>query len=94
MTNMNPLELLKFVQGSQRNETEQLKMLAALSDAPPEDYEATVRLPQQNELPAFQLGDGGVGSQLMGLDYGVPAPVPDSPQADNASIGQLLVGEL
>lgn len=91
---MNPLELLKFVQGQTRNESEQLQMLATLAEPPAEDYQPKVRLPVQNEIPAYKVGDGSMGAVLANLEHGVAGPVIG--QQDNAgdSIGNLIVGEL
>lgn len=90
---MSPLEMLKFVQGSGRSEAEQLKMLAAMGDAPEEEDQIPLKLPVQNDIPAFKIGDGSVGSQLLGQDYGVPAPVFGEHDQSQPSIGQMLVGD-
>ena len=90
---MNPLELLKLVQGTARTEAEKLQALAGLADAPSEDFEQKMRLPVQNDIPAFKLGTGDIGSILAGLDYGVPAPVIGQESGGDISIGQLLIGE-
>ena len=90
---MNPLEILKFVQGQVNGGSEQLHALAALADAPGEDFQPTMRLPVQNPIPAFRLGDSGLGSLLANLDYGVPAPVLGQEIVRTPDIGQLLVGE-
>lgn len=90
---MNPLELIKFIESAVKGETQQLNALALMADAPSEEYIAAMRLPVQNELPAFALGDAGVGSDLANLDYGVAAPVPGQ-EATTQSIGELLIGEV
>ena len=91
---MNPLDLIKFVEAQTQNEQEQLEMLAALADAPSEDFASKMRLPVQNKIPSFHLGRGDVGSSLTGKDYGVPAPVIDAPPVEaGEDIGQLLIGE-
>ena len=90
---MGPLELLKLVQGTARTEAEKLQALAGLADAPPEDFEPKMKLPVQNDIPAFKLGTGDLGSILAGLDYGVAAPVIGQDTSGDASIGQLLIGE-
>ena len=91
--NMNPLELIKFVEQFFESERDQLHALAALSDAPPEDYVAKVRLPVQNTIPSFKIGDGGLGSILMGQNHGVPGPMLDSAEQKPLSIGQMLIGD-
>jgi len=91
--NMNPVELIKFVEQYFESERDQLHALAALSDAPPEDYTAHVRLPVQNPLPAFRIGDGNLGSILKGQNHGVPGPIIDKIGSEPLSIGQLLIGE-
>lgn len=90
---MNVLELIKLVQERAHTQEEQARLLASLADAPGEDFQPKVKLPVQNELPAFRLGDGSVGSLAAGLDYGVPAPVPGSEESREPSIGELLIGE-
>ena len=40
--NLNPLEMMQFVQANAQSEAEQLHMLAALADAPAEDYQAKI----------------------------------------------------
>jgi len=89
---MGPLELIRFIEANVDG-PEQLHALAALSDAPVEGFQSKIKLPVQNELPAFSLGDGGVGSSLRGLDYGVPAPVPGQESPAPLSVGELLVGD-
>jgi len=92
---MNPLELFKLVQNQYDNEQDQIHALAALADAPPEDYQATISLPVQNPIPAYRLGDGGLGSLLANTNYGVPAPVLGQEKSgETLSIGELLVGEI
>ncbi len=90
----NPLELLKFVQGKTRNESEALNMLAALADAPGEDFEAPIKLPTQNEIPLFKVGTDDTGSILAGYDHGEPAPVIGSEESAKLTIGDLLVGDM
>lgn len=91
---MNPLEMLKFVQGKTRDESEQLKLLASMGAAPDENYTPKIRLPVQNELPAFNLDNGKMGSILAGKNYGIAAPViGEEPPASN-DIGSLLVGDI
>jgi hypothetical protein len=90
---MDPLELLKFVQGSARTEAEQLNALAAMADAPGEDFVGRIKLPVQNKLPAFKLGKGDLGSILAGQDHGVAAPVIGQETSGEPTIGQLLIGE-
>lgn len=89
----NPLELLKFVQGKARNESEALQMLAVMADAPPEDYQAQVRLPTQSEIPSFQVGGNDAGSLLAGFNHGEAAPVIGQEINTPMSIGELLVGD-
>lgn len=91
---MGPLELMKFVESTVEGADEQLAALALLADAPGDDFTAPVRLPVQNELPAFKIGDGSLGSHLAELDYGVPAPVLGQPIEESQSIGDLLIGEI
>lgn len=91
---MNPLELIAFVE-SNIPEAEQLNALALLADAPEEDFKALMRLPVTNDLPAFHIGPEGLGSSLVGANYGVAAPLPgQEPVAAEPSIGELLVGEI
>lgn len=90
---MSPLELMKFVQ-VHVPATDQLHALAAMADAPAEDYVPLSPLPAQNVLPSFKLGDGGLGSILSGQNYGVPAPIFGEKDSSPPSIGQLLVGEI
>jgi len=89
---MNPMELFKFVQSQFRSESDQVNALAALQDAPPEDYQPLISLPMQNKIPAFKLGNGSLGSILANQDFGIAAPMIDE-AAPAPSIGQLLVGE-
>lgn len=90
---MMPLELLKFVQGQTGNEAEQLQALAALADAPGEDFSPRMSLPVQNDIPSFRIGDGSLGSLLAGTNYGIPAPVIGQEDSGEPSLGQLLIGE-
>jgi hypothetical protein len=90
---MNPMDLVKFVQ-AHIPAPDQVHALAALSDAPPEDYIPKIRLPTQNTLPAFKIGDDSPGSILAGQNYGVPAPVFGEKGSEPPTIGQLLVGEV
>ena len=92
---MNPFELFQFVKSRFDNEHDQLHALAALQDAPPEDFSPTIKLPVQNPIPAFRLGDGGLGSLLANQDYGVPAPVfGQESSGETLDIGELLVGDM
>ncbi len=91
---MNPVELIKFVREHFEPGSEQLQALAALSDAPPEDYKPVMQLPVQNELPAFKIGDGSPGSLLLNQGFGVPAPVFGQEGGGTPTIGQLLIGEM
>lgn len=94
---MNPIELMKFVGAQGLTEQEQIHALAALADAPPDDYVPKISLPSglmgPKEIPAFKLGNGGLGSMLANQDHGVPAPVFGQANTAILSIGQLLVGE-
>jgi len=89
---MNPMELLKFVQSQFSSESDQVNALAALADAPPEDYQPLISLPMQNKIPAFKLGNGSLGSILANQDFGIAAPMIGE-KSGVPSIGQLLVGE-
>lgn len=92
---VNPLEILKFVESAITGEAQQLNALALLAEAPSEDFAASIRLPVQNELPAYQLGNNGLGSTLANTDYGIAAPVPgQAPGIADQSIGELLTGDL
>ncbi len=91
---MNPIELIQFVQSQLTSESDQLRALAALADAPGEDFQAKIRLPVQNPLPAFKLGNDSLGSVLADHEYGVPAPVIGQSDTSTKSIGQMLVGEM
>lgn len=88
----NILELIKLVQGTARNESEQVRLLASLAEPPGEDFEAKMKLPVTNDLPAFNLGSG-LGSTIAGQDYGVAAPVFGQSGGGEPSLGQLLIGE-
>ena len=90
---MDPLDLLKLVNSTQRSEADKLQALAAMADAPGEDFMRGVKLPTQNAIPAFKLGNGGLGSMIAGTDYGIAAPVIGQKSNYNQSIGQLLIGE-
>ena len=92
---MNPLELVKLLQTSGLSEREQQEALAAMGEAPGEDYQPEMQLPHMNSIPAFRLGDGSMGSLLAGQDYGVAAPVLGQEQSftPNETVGQLLVGD-
>lgn len=90
---MNVMELIKFVQSHLPEGPAQVRALAALSDAPSEDFVPTIRLPVQNSVPAFKLGNEGLGSLLANLNYGVAAPVIGQEVAKTPDLGQLLVGE-
>lgn len=90
---MNPLEIIKFVQSQLGEGSEQLNALAALADAPGEDFQPTMKLPVHNHIPAFRLGDDGLGSVLANFNYGIPAPVLGQEVSMTPNIGQLLVGE-
>lgn len=90
---MNPFDLIKFVEENV-DSSEQLHALAALADAPGEDLVAKVRLPVQNEIPAFSLGNGKIGSMLAGTNYGVPAPVLGQAASKSPSLGELLIGDI
>lgn len=87
------MEIIKFVQSQTPNENEQAKMLAALVDAPGEDFEPKMPLPVQNEIPAYKLGDDSIGSILANQNKGIPAPIPNMPEQNERTIGQLLTGE-
>lgn len=91
---MTPMEIFKFVQDQLSEGPDRLHALAALSDAPGEDFQPTMQLPVQNPLPAFRLGDNGPGSLLANQSYGVPAPVLGREAEGTPDIGQLLVGEI
>ncbi len=90
---MNILELINFVESNVKTPQDQLNALAALQDAPDDEFQAKIRLPVQNEIPAFRVGDAGVGSVLKEQNYGVPAPVPGKVTPSELSIGELLIGE-
>ena len=93
--NMNPLELLKFIEGSVEGDANQLNALALMADAPADDFTSSMKLPVQNQIPAFQLGDKGLGSMLANLNYGSAAPVPgQAPEPASQSIGDMLTGEI
>ena len=91
---LSPLELVKLVQAHNVPESEQAEVLAALADAPPEDFAANMPLPTPNKLPAFKLGGKDLGSILAGKDYGMAAPLPGEKMQEEPTIGQLLVGEM
>jgi hypothetical protein len=91
---LSPLDLVKFVKSYSTNPQEQLQHLAALADAPGEDFESKIKLPMQRDIPAFNLGDGSLGSVLADQEYAVPAPVPGQENAQVPSVGELLVGEI
>lgn len=90
---MTALELLKMVQESGLSQREQLEALAALSDAPPQDYAPLMKLPIQNQLPSYRLGSDGIGDVLSGWNYGVAAPVIGQETVADSSLGQILLGE-
>lgn len=91
---LSPLDLVKFVQGHTTNPQEQLHHLAALADAPGKDYAPKIRLPVQREVPAFNVGDGSLGSILADQEYAMPAPVIGESGKGPPSIGELLVGDI
>ncbi len=91
---MNPLELIAFIEANVP-ETEQLNALALLADPPGEDFIPKARLPVVNELPAYHVGAGGLGTELAGTNYGVAAPViGQEVSTPTPSIGELLTGDL
>lgn len=91
---MNPLELIAFVEANVPA-AEQLNALALLADPPGEDFQVKTKLPVVNELPAFHVGQAGLGSELANTNYGVAAPVlGQAPQATELSIGDLLTGDI
>ena len=87
------MEILKFVESQFTSNSDQLMAMSALGDAPAEDYQPLISLPVQNEIPAFKLGNGSLGSILANQEFGVPAPMINSQDATVPSIGQLLVGD-
>lgn len=91
---MNPIDLIKFITETIASEPDRLNALAALSDAPPEDYVPKIQLPVQNDIPAFKIGNGSFGSMLLNQDYGIPAPVIGQEDTIVPSIGQLLIGDM
>jgi hypothetical protein len=90
---MDTLALIKFVQKHTDDMNEQARILATYG-APPEELEPKQRLPVQNEIPSFSLKQDSVGSEIAGLDYGVPAPMFGEKGNEPPSLGQLLTGEV
>lgn len=90
----NLFNLLNFVQGQTGNIDEQAEMLAAFGAPPEEELAPKQKLPVQNDMPAFSLKQAGVGTDLAGLDYGVPAPVFGQKGSGELSIGELLTGDI
>lgn len=90
---MNPLELIRFVEANVEG-PQQLNVLARMADAPDDTFAPVMQLPVQNEIPAFRLGDKGLGSSLVNIDYGTAAPVPGQIQEVPKSLGELLIGEV
>lgn len=93
MTEQNIMELIKLVQGTARSEAEQIEALAAMADAPGDDFAPTMRLPTVNDLPAFKVGNGGIGSKIAGLDHGIAGPVPGQERTTPPTLGELLIGD-
>lgn len=90
----NILELVKLVQGTARNESEQLNILASMGKPPEENFEPKMRLPVQNDIPAFSLKSSDFGSAIADLEHGRPAPVFGQGEKAEPSLGQLLTGDL
>lgn len=91
---MDPIEIFKFVQSQLSEGPDRLHALAALGDAPPEDFQPLMRLPVQNPIPAFKVGNDDLGNLLANQNHGVPAPVLGQDPAEAPSIGHLLVGDI
>ena len=89
----SPFELWRLLEQEGLKGGEQLNALAAMADAPPEDFQVSLRLPVQNKLPGFKIGDGSLGSKIAGLEYGVVGPVLEQDTSGELSIGALLIGE-
>lgn len=94
MISNSPFELWRMLE-KEKNvpRAKRLEALAAMADAPPEDFSVSLSLPVRNPLPAYKLGDGSLGSQLDGQNYGIAAPVIGQNTSSGKSIGELLVGD-
>jgi hypothetical protein len=89
------LQMLKFVQQQSDDENVQAEMLSVLlEEPPPEDFNPKVKLPTENELPAFSLKQPGVGGDLAGLDFGLAAPLFGEKGGGPPGLGELLIGEI